>query len=71
MKSFLKLAALLGIVAVASWSGTARPAFASPLCSSVHGTHCTTTGTTTACTTSDGFQSTCTCTSGHLWRCLL
>jgi hypothetical protein len=71
MKNLLKLTALLGILGVAVWSGASRPAFASPLCTSIHGTHCTTTGATTSCTTSDGFPSTCTCTTSHLWRCKL
>ena len=71
MKRLLKLTALLGIVGAASWAGANRPAFAYPLCESIHGTSCTPTGSKTNCTTSDGFTSTCTSTSGHLWRCLL
>jgi hypothetical protein len=71
MKRLLKLTALLGIVGAASWTGMVQPAFASPSCPSIHGTHCTTTGATTSCTTSDGFPSDCTCTVSHLWRCKL
>ena len=71
MTKLLKLAALLGIVGAASWTGMIRPAFASPSCTSLHGHSCSPTGATTACTTSDGFPSDCTCTSGHLWRCKL
>ncbi|HTG31321.1 MAG TPA: hypothetical protein VLB76_00220 [Thermoanaerobaculia bacterium] len=71
MKRLLKLTALLGIVGTASWGGATLPAFAYPLCNGLHGTSCSPTGGTTNCTTSDGFTSSCTCTSGHLWRCKL
>ena len=68
MKKLLQLTALLGLAALATAS---QPALAYPLCDSIHGTSCTTAGAKTNCTTSDGFTSTCTCTTGHLWRCLL
>ena len=68
LKKLLQAAALLG---VAVWASASRPVFALPLCESIHGTSCSTTGAKTSCTTSDGFTSSCTCTTGHLWRCLL
>ncbi len=71
MKRLLTLTAVLGIVGVTSWAAASRPAYASPLCDSLHGTSCPVTGAKTPCTTSDGFPSTCTCTSTHHWRCLL
>jgi hypothetical protein len=69
MKNLLKLAALLGIVGLASW--TNRPAFAYTSCDTLHGSFCSSPGTKTPCTTSDGFTSSCTCNTGHAWRCLL
>jgi hypothetical protein len=68
MKKLLQAAALLG---VAVWASASRPVFAFPLCDSIHGTSCTTTGAKTSCTTSDNLTSSCTCTAGHTWRCLL
>jgi hypothetical protein len=68
MKKLLQLTALLGLATLAM---TSRPALAYPLCDTVNGTSCTTTNAKTPCTTSDGFDSTCTCTVGHTWRCLL
>lgn len=68
MKKLLQLTVLLGLTTLAIAS---RPALASPLCDSIHGTSCTTVGAKTSCTTSDGFPSTCTCSTSHLWRCLL
>jgi len=67
-KKLLQAAALLG---VAVWASTSRPALAYPLCDSLHGTACTTTGAKTSCTTSDNLTSYCTCTTAHTWRCLL
>lgn len=69
MRKLLKLAALMGIVGLASWVD--RPAFAYPLCDGLHGTACSTPGSKTPCTTSDNWTSSCTCTSGRFWRCLL
>lgn len=68
MKKLLQLTALLGLATSAIAS---QPVLASPLCTSIHGTSCTTVGATTSCTTSDGFPSTCTCSTSHLWRCKL
>jgi hypothetical protein len=72
MKRILTLAALLGTVGLASWTGATRPAFAAPICDSVNGTACSPTGARTTCTLSDGSgDSVCSCTAGHVWRCLL
>jgi hypothetical protein len=71
MTRMLKLASLLGIASLTLWAGANRPVMAYPLCDGVHGTYCVTVGSKTPCTTSDGFTSSCTCTSGHFWRCLL
>jgi len=70
MKKLLQLTALLGLATLATAS---RPALAYPLCDSIDGTSCTTTGAETPCTTSDGFDSDCTCLSlgGRHWVCKL
>lgn len=67
----IKLAALLSIFALASWLGTPRLAFGAPLCDTLHGSFCSAPGSKTSCTTSDNWPSTCTCTTGFRWRCLL
>ena len=71
MKTTIKLMALLSILALASSLGTPHEAFAAPLCDSVHGTSCSPPGSKISCTTSDNWTSSCTCTTGYRWRCLL
>ena len=71
MSTRMKLATLLGALTLALWVGTPRQAFAYPLCDGLHGTSCSPPGAKTSCTTSDNWTSSCTCTTGYRWRCLL
>lgn len=71
MKRLLKLSALLGIAAWASWSGLSRPALAYSPCTSINGTTCSVPGSKTNCTLSDGTTSVCNCSPSHVWRCFL
>lgn len=71
MKKLLKLSALLGIAAWASWAGLSRPALAYSPCTLMNGTSCSVAGSKTNCTLDDGTTSTCTCGTNRLWRCYL
>jgi hypothetical protein len=70
MKTRMKLVTLLGALALALWLGAPRQAFAYASCESLNGQPCS-PGTTTPCTTYDGWNSSCSCGVGNRWLCAL
>lgn len=82
MRKPLALAVLAVLLAATAWLGSIQPAQAADpcpqggpcACTTLHGFPCEVLGATHACTTSDGYPSTCKCRqSGSLkkWGCLL
>ncbi len=70
MRTYLRLALLLGLLLLTGWIATDKPAMAVPACDSFAGKLCQ-GNRTISCTWLDGTPGFCTCeTEIHRWDCV-
>lgn len=71
MNKAYRLALLLALIALASWSSMPKAAHALPLCDGLDGNSCSTPKKTIPCLWAGGGNGACTCDPTlHKWECL-
>jgi hypothetical protein len=70
LKKVIRLAVLLGLTFLATWSSAPKLAYALPLCDGLDGRHCSVPGRTLTCLWSQGGNGACNCDRvERIWEC--